>query len=275
MTHRGEIVLSVFSGIDLLGRGFTAEGFCVVSAGDMILGLDVRDFDASALRGHVTGVIGGPPCQDFSKARRKATPPTGYGLAMLREFERIVRDSAPDWFLCENVPCVPDVICPGYTVQRVDINALECGCRQRRARHFQFGSREGKRISVARRAVTQPGEAPCLATEGRRVGRAWAEFCALQGLPADFSLPDFTKAGRYKVVGNGVPLPMARAVAVAIRNARLWHEVRLCGCGCGRTVTGRRALATMACRKREQRRRDAAGVNVTGAVTLELFETAR
>lgn len=44
-----------------------------------------------------------------------------------------------------------------------------------------------------------------------------------QGLPADF-LADrrrhpFTSKGRFKVVGNGVPLPMGRAIARAVRQA--------------------------------------------------------
>lgn len=41
-----------------------------------------------------------------------------------------------------------------------------------------------------------------------------------QGLPADF-LADapFTVAGKIKCVGNGVPLPMGRAIAKAVRKA--------------------------------------------------------
>lgn len=75
-THRG-VTLSVFSGIDLLGMGFEAEGFCVVSAGDLAFGRDVRKFRPPP--GVFTGVIGGPPCQDFSAARRSAPILDGYG----------------------------------------------------------------------------------------------------------------------------------------------------------------------------------------------------
>lgn len=261
-----ELVLSLFPGIDLLGRGFEAEGFCVVRGPDLVFGGDIREFHPAP--GHFAGIIGGPPCQDFSRARR--TPPTGDGLAMLREFARCVTEAGPRWFLMENVPCVPNCEVPGYTVQRIDVDARECGCEQRRARHFQFGSREGLRISVPRQAVTTPGADPCLASEGKRGGRSWSEFCALQGLPEGFELPSFTKEGRFRAVGNGVPVPMARALAVAVRNARPWFSERLCGCGCGRPVTGRQALATAACRKREQRRRDAAGATERGPVTVEL-----
>jgi DNA (cytosine-5)-methyltransferase 1 len=43
---------------------------------------------------------------------------------------------------------------------------------------------------------------------------------ALQGLPEDFlDLAPFTVHGKRKVVGNGVPLPMGRAVAKAVKRA--------------------------------------------------------
>lgn len=46
------------------------------------------------------------------------------------------------------------------------------------------------------------------------------EMCRLQGLPADF-LADapFTVHGARQLVGNGVPLPMGRAVAAAVARA--------------------------------------------------------
>jgi DNA (cytosine-5)-methyltransferase 1 len=139
----------------------------------------------------------------------------------------------------ENVPCVPTVAVEGYHVQRIDADAREFGLRQRRRRHFQYGSREGRFLTVARvtelQAVTAPA-ATCMSSEG---WRTWAEFCELQGLPRDFELPSFTKSARYQAVGNGVPLPMARAFAVAVRNARLWHESRVCQCGCGREIAGK------------------------------------
>jgi DNA (cytosine-5)-methyltransferase 1 len=41
-----------------------------------------------------------------------------------------------------------------------------------------------------------------------------------QGLPADFlSSAPFTSAGKIAAVGNGVPLPMGRAVAKAVKRA--------------------------------------------------------
>jgi DNA (cytosine-5)-methyltransferase 1 len=47
-----------------------------------------------------------------------------------------------------------------------------------------------------------------------------AQMCVLQGLPADFAdaLP-FTAHGKRLVIGNGVPMPLGRAVVRAVRRA--------------------------------------------------------
>lgn len=252
-----QLVLSLFPGIDLLGRGFEAEGFSVVRGPDLIFGGDIREFHVPSHR--FDGIIGGSPCQDFSRKRR--TPPTGYGLEMLREFERVIEEAAPCWWLLENVPGVPDVAIAGYSVQRFDLRATECGLKQLRLRHFQFGSRDGLALVVERQERQEATVPTALASEGgQRERRAWGDFCELQGLPRDFSLPSFTQGARYKAVGNGVPLPMSRAVARAIKEAltRTGPAPRLCICGCARRVTGNQQAATAACRKRMQRRRDTA-----------------
>lgn len=215
----------------------------------------MRRFHAPA--GRFDGVIGGPPCPDYSRARRG--PPTGYGDAMLREFLRVVAEAAPGWFLMENVPGVPSVTLPGYRVQRLDLDASQFGLRQRRLRHFQFGSVTGLVLVIRRGAAREvPGCDPtCVASEGRRAGRRdFPEFCALQGLPPGFDLPGFTLQAKYRAVGNGVPVPMARALARAIVSAAPSHAVTVCDCGCGRAVTGAKRYALPRCRKAAQRRRD-------------------
>ena len=160
------LVLSLFPGIDLLGRGFEAEGFCVVRAPDLIYGQDVRAFHA--VPGRFDGVIAGSPCQEFSGLFRGEPP--GDGVAMLREFGRVVLEAQPGWFLLENVPRVPDIKIEGYTVQRFDLNARECGCRQSRLRHFQYGSKRG--LVVIPERLRPRGEAAtiCLASEGETTG---------------------------------------------------------------------------------------------------------
>lgn len=138
------LVLSIFPGIDMLGKGFEEEGFCVVRGPDLIWGGDIRSFHVPP--GKFTGIIGGPPCQDFSNARR--TAPTGNGLAMLNEFERIVLEASPQWWLLENVERAPDITIDGYITQRLDLNARECGMIQHRRRHFQIGSPVSQPLTV-------------------------------------------------------------------------------------------------------------------------------
>ena len=256
------LVLSLFPGIDLLGRAFEAEGFVIVRGPDLIFGGDIRNFTPPP--GRFDGVIGGPPCQDFSSLRR--SEPTGNGLAMLSEFVRCVEAARPDWFLMENVPGVPDIAPCGYTVQRFDLRANECGMSQQRLRHFQFGSNCDEVLLLnrdERQSVTQPAALASAGTHTKR--RGWAEFCQAQGLPADFDLPSFTLAAKYQAVGNGVPIPVGRFIARAIRDARYPAAlIRLCVCGCGRSIQGKQQAALPACRKRlERRRRDTAQVAVS------------
>lgn len=256
------LVLSVFHGADLLGRGFEQEGFCVVRAAEIELGFDVRDFHAP--RGRFNGIIAGTPCQDFSRARR--TAPTGYGDEMLKEFRRLITEGEPDWFLLENVPTVPDLEpIEGYKIQRFDLNARECGIKQNRPRHFQFGSKHGLVLTIDRQQKLENVE-PCLtASEGKKHKRRdFGDFCELQGLPRNFDLPFLTTANKYKAIGNGVAVPMARMIALAIRDALEIFQrapghfltVKLCACFCGRRVTGKQKAATAACRKRLERRRN-------------------
>jgi DNA (cytosine-5)-methyltransferase 1 len=208
-------------------------------------------------------VIGGPPCQDFSSLRR--SEPTGNGLAMLAEYVRCVECAQPSWWLMENVPGVPDIAPVGYRVQRFDLRANECGLSQQRLRHFQFGSNCDEVLLLnrdARQVVTEIAALASAGTHSQR--RGWAEFCESQGLPPDFDLPSFTLAAKYRAVGNGVPIPMARFVARAIRDARYPADlITLCVCGCGRSVQGgQQTHALAACRKRMQRRRDAVQAGV-------------
>ena len=230
---------------------------------DEIWGGDIRKFKPSS--GHFVGVIGGPPCQNFSGANRDKD--FAAGMEMVNEYLRVVCDAAPDWFLMENVAGSPTVTGPGFVTQVFFLDASHVGSDQHRLRKFTFGHRAGtKELVVPRPARSQPGQSQrtCLASEGRRKGRrSWAEFCRLQGLPAGFDLEPFTVAAKYKAVGNGVPYEMGRTLADAIVNRdRGVTPHRVCECGCGLFVTGRQSLATPACRKRVQRQRDAQPVTV-------------
>jgi DNA (cytosine-5)-methyltransferase 1 len=160
------------------------------------------------------------------------------------------------------------------------VRGTEVGLHQRRLRHFQFGSVTGRRLAVPRENTPRACVPAAVASEGRRQGRrSWAEFCALMGLDEPIDLPGLSKEARYRAVGNGVPLPMGKLLAGAIRS---WCDspgdvVRLCVCGCGRPVTGRLLAYGPACRKRMERRRrdcvtdqatrDGAGSRGNGRVT--------
>jgi len=247
------LILSIFPGADLLGRAFEEFGYCVVRGPDLVWGGDVRDFHAPA--GRFDGVIGGSPCQDFSRARR--CEPTGLGLELLAEFRRVVTEAAPTWWLLENVPGVPDCVIPRYVVQRFNLSAREFGSPQRRLRTFQFGRSDLVGLVIRRQPHAAGGTQRCaMASEGGRQGRrSFADFCELQGLPRDFDLPGLSVSAKYRAVGNGVPLPMGRAVAAAIRDRADTRNVRVCVCDCGRPVSRNQSHATAACRKRMERRR--------------------
>ena len=256
-------VLALFPGIDLLGRAFEQAGYVVFRGPDPIFGGDIRHFFPPA--GAFDGIVGGPPCQDFSSLRR--TEPTGEGLEMLGEFRRVVTAVEPEWFLCENVSRVPNIEIPGYIVQRLDVDQ-KWFCDVTRLRHIQFGSRSGRLLHIerGRDAVTQLVSHAAAARHDTRGGiadageqvlfgdeadsradiaengepgrvlsgaalasdrRTFAELCRLQGLPEGFDLPGFTMEAKKRAVGNGVPLPMGLALARAVTDAYARSEVTL------------------------------------------------
>src|SRR6476661_885323 len=96
------LVLSLFPGIGLLDMAFEEAGFCVVRGPDLLWGGDVRRFHPPA--GKFDGVIGGPPCQIFSRLRH-LNPNAGKRHGnMIPEYERCASCALPRWFVMENVP---------------------------------------------------------------------------------------------------------------------------------------------------------------------------
>ena len=266
-------VLSLFPGIDLLGRGFEAAGYTVVRGPDLLWGQDVTGWRCPP--GLCEGAIAGTPCQDYSRARRG--PESGAGAHALRELVRILEAGSSRWWLLENVPGVPSIAPAGYTVQRFNVNAREVGCAQNRLRTFQFGSLDGVGLVIPRANIGRgTSQRCCMATEGNTSGRrTWREFCAAQGLPEDFDLPGWSLRAKYRAVGNGVPIELARVIAIAIRRRLVTANVRVCVCGCGRPVRGAALHGGPGCRKRmERRRRDAAAVTRPGPVTINVSPPA-
>ncbi len=249
-----QLVLSLFPGIGLLDMAFEEEGFCVVRGPDVLWGGDIRRFHPPA--GKFDGVIGGPPCQSFSPlaamVRHNGHEPKFGNL--IPEYERVVAEAAPTWFVMENVPQAPTPNVTGYATWSTILNNRQCfdedgkPAKQNRTRRWTFGDRRtGKRTALMidtavfendvwepaavggthgpggiareewRRAVKQ-GKASRLPFNVKSA--AAQQLCQAQGLPADYlDHSPFTAAAKCKAIGNGVPLPMGRAIARAVKEA--------------------------------------------------------
>lgn len=230
------LVLSIFPGIDLLGRAFEEEGYTVVRGPDPLWGGDIRNFHPPA--GVFGGVIGGPPCQEFSQLRWvNKDRPAKWGN-LIPEFERVVSEAQPEWWLMENIKQAPLPSVPSYQVDPTILNNRWLGEIQRREHRFSFGTHDGLKLNyeialfenyewaarVCASGSQKPGadhhEQNKLRFHGWKTVAGLRQSLRLQGLPEDF-LDDapFTLKGKHGVIGNGVPLPMGRAVARAVKQA--------------------------------------------------------
>jgi len=242
------LVLSLFPGIGLLDRAFELEGFCVVRGPDLLWGGDIKRFHPPA--GVFDGVIGGPPCQLWSQLRH-IQPNAGKKHGnLIPEFERCVREASPSWFVMENVRDAPIPHVDGFEVSACLIRDVWVGGETMRLRRISFGTPNGRALPIEQLALHRPDpEVSALAGGGDRLqpvaiggsgkpkrygnsgkrtalgrgGRIVQDLpkrLRLQGLPEDF-LADapFTARGKAAAIGNGVPLPMGRAIAKAVRRA--------------------------------------------------------
>ncbi len=243
------LVLSLFPGLDLLGRAFEEEGYTVVRGPDLIFGGDIRTFHPPP--GRFDGVIGGPPCQIFS-AMRRLNPACGQKHGnLIPEFERVVAEAQPQWFVMENVPHAPEPVVADYQTHSLVLNNRWLGEEQERTRRFTLGTPFGARLvvdvaafeslaytqavtSASRRVpvklaygtggVLRPKRT--YTEEGKRHGPdrgprlSIADMLRLQGAPPDMlDESPWTESGKRKAIGNGVPLPMGRAIARAVKRA--------------------------------------------------------
>jgi DNA (cytosine-5)-methyltransferase 1 len=230
-------VLSLFPGIGLLDRAFEEMGFSVVRGPDLLWGDDIRDFHPQS--GHFGGMIGGPPCQAFSQWRH-VIQHKGFKLSdnLIPEYERCVREAQPAWFVMENVKDAPLPVVAGYQVHSQLLNNRKHGGGvQNRERRISFGTRDGRQLVVPEQPEPEEWAPAVCASGGIKPGietadrnsrlkymgwktkEALQQICRLQGLPDDFELPNLTIGGAISAVGNGVPLPLGRAIAGAVRSA--------------------------------------------------------
>lgn len=177
-------------------------------------------------------MIGGPPCQAFSRGAARARGGWQRLAAnLIPEFVRVVREAAPAWYLAENVPESPAVVVPGYGWSDTLVENLDCGGEQRRCRRFTFGSLEQRAFELPESTPRHPSPIPTVTRNAtlwdRGKKRSFSErsprYLALtiraQGLPDGFTLPGHTVAGAIAAIAQGVPLPMGRAVARAALGA--------------------------------------------------------
>lgn len=245
---RNPLVLSLFPGLDGLGLGFEQEGFCVVAGPDLKWGRRVQDFHPT--RGRFDGIIGGPPCQPFSPLVHLVRHTHGeQAIApnLIPEFERCVAEAEPIWFVMENHPRAPLPCVDGYIVRHVVLSPRWLGEVQKRERRFSFGTPNGVALDVSpdlalfeparfEYAVTSQSRAVPVAIggsgkvkrtalpDGARRGphtgprRSIADMLELQGFP-HWTLDEapFTTSGKRELLGNAVPVSVARAIARAVK----------------------------------------------------------
>lgn len=207
----------------------------MVRGPDLLWGGNIKRFHP--LAGRFDGIIGGTPCQAFSSLVPLIRH-NGQRVAedLIPEFERCISEAQPAWFVMENVKAAPIPSVAGYFVDASLLNNRWLGEEQSRLHRFSFGTRTGKKLCYETAAFENPKFSPrVLAAAGgeskrqkdgdisggaiRKGGIPWSESCRLQGLPEDFDLPGFTRKAKQKALGNGVPLPMGRALAKAVRHA--------------------------------------------------------
>jgi DNA (cytosine-5)-methyltransferase 1 len=236
VTSTPPLVLSLFPGIGLLDMAFELEGFCVVRGPDLLWGGDVHRFHPP--KGRFDGVIGGPPCQIHSSASEIA----GTGkVDLIPEFLRVVDEAAPAFTVMENVlgAIGHDAIPRNW--HPVILRDWDCGGETARRRVFYtwpFWSME-------------PGRAPgspaksVMATTWKH-GKSGSQYVADKGfLPGDLPIAEYgrlqgceelarhlathdsrpSRSFIVHVLGNGVPLPMGRTIARAVRIAMYPHLV--------------------------------------------------
>ncbi len=231
------LILSIFPGLDMFSRAFEAAGWCVVRGPDLVFAHDIRDWHT--LAGRFDGVIGGPPCQAFSRlmyfVRHNGDQPKFGNLTP--EFERIIAEAEPHWWLMEQVPAAPipypQLVLPLrlYEVESFLLSPRDLGDPQSRQRRFTFGQLAGERSAIQLHqrlplAMSEHADRiPAVTSHGREINngsQSWAHVAdgaAIQGYPElaeHLRGTPFTARGACQLTGNGVPRVMGEALANGI-----------------------------------------------------------
>lgn len=220
------LVLSLFPGIGLLDQAFEEEGFCVVRGPDLLWGGDIRSFHPPPYR--FDGIIGGPPCQSWSGLGNTNRARWGDDCMMpdrIPEFARCINEAEPQWFLMENVPQAPAPECPEYYITERICDNRWVGGEQSRRRKFTFGCLGPHRpFHIEGVALEAVNHIPVVLSSGQAGNggprRSIADMANAQGIdPVRFEHSPFTTTELRRAIANGVPLPLGRAVARAVRSS--------------------------------------------------------
>lgn len=250
--------ISLYTGVGGLDFGFEAAGFETVAAVEMdpvacrtirlnrrwsVLEGKIEDITSQAILkagglrvGGADVLIGGPPCQPFSKSSYwvhgdagRLTDPRSDTLS---SFLRVLRDTRPRSFLLENVPGLAYKdkneglvhILEGldrvnrdakthYDPRVMVLNAADFGVPQQRQRLFIVGSRDGAPFTFPAPTHSDAANADLLG-QGREPYRtAWD---ALGDLPQRLSDEDLILSGRWAELLPSIPEG----------NNYLWHTNR-------------------------------------------------
>ena len=221
------LVLSLFPGGGLFDHAFELEGFTIVRGPDLISGGDIHTFHVPP--GRFDGVIGGPPCQAFSpisNVNRARYGPDCVMPDLTPEFERVVAEAEPAWWVMENSQHCPGTAAESY---RLDFDNAWLGEAQTRKRAFWSNLQLSRFVEVpalvgidagSERAVCSKGGVDWKGSRAREAKRTVESCSVLQGLEPDhFAASPFKVGELMKIIGNGVPIPMGRAIARAVKKA--------------------------------------------------------
>lgn len=224
--------ISLFSGVGGLDFGFEAAGYLTLVAVDLdpvacrtmrlnrqwpVIEGDIADVPSRQIletaglgAGEADVLIGGPPCQPFSKsgywatgdAKRLKDPRAD----TLTQYLRVLRDTLPKAFLLENVPGLAyrgksegiEAIRRGleeinaqmgtsYAITVKSINAADYGVPQLRERVFVIGSRDGLRFDFPK-PTHGPAETIGLVNELEPYLTAWDAIAEFEAEPNDEAL---------------------------------------------------------------------------------------
>ena len=238
-------LISLYSGAGGLDLGFEAAGFETAVAVEIdpeavatlrhnrswpVLDRDIHTVSSRELLatagmkvGEADALIGGPPCQPFSKSGYWASGDTlrldDPRAGTLGAYLRVLRDTLPKTFLLENVPGLAyrskseglDLILrtigqinrdcgTSYTVAVAKLNAADYGVPQLRERVLVIGSRDGQDFSFPV-PTHAPGEVDRLRSGLKLYATAWDAIGDLE----EEDVPDLRVRGKWADLLRSIP----------------------------------------------------------------------